>query len=394
MKTRLIRLLAGLALLAAAAAHAQSRPVYIGLDAEFGYAGSTSAEAIRQGILIAAEEINRAGGVLGGRRLELVERPNGSVPARSIENIRELAANPDLVAVFCGRFSPTVLEALPVLHEIGLPLLDPWGAADGIVDNGYRPNYVFRLSLRDSWAMPAMLRHAEAKGARRVGLLLLNTSWGRSNLKAAEAHAAKHPRLKLVGTQWFNWADKSFLDKYLALVAAGAEAIVLVANNDDGAKVAELALLPDVQRRPLVSHWGVTGGRFAEEAGAALQELDFSVVQTYSFLDAKRPQAKRVLAAAQRLFGIDNPRRLASPVGVAHAYDLTRILARAIERAGSTDRRAIRDALEQVRDHDGLIKRYARPFTPDRHEALEAADVFMARYAADGAVERLTLRRP
>ena len=45
---------------------AEKAPVYIGLDAEFGYISSTSAEAIREGVLIAMEEINKAGGVWGG----------------------------------------------------------------------------------------------------------------------------------------------------------------------------------------------------------------------------------------------------------------------------------------------------------------------------------------
>ncbi|MFI3135219.1 MAG: hypothetical protein QX197_00425, partial [Methylococcaceae bacterium] len=78
-----------------AALHAeQAKPVYIGLDAEFGYKGSTSAEAIERGILIAIEEINQAGGVLNGRPLALLKRANHSVPARSVANIEELAANP------------------------------------------------------------------------------------------------------------------------------------------------------------------------------------------------------------------------------------------------------------------------------------------------------------
>ena len=62
-------------------------PVLVGLDAEFGYKHSLSAEAIREGMQIALEELNAAGGVLGGRPLVLVERANHSVPARSIENI-------------------------------------------------------------------------------------------------------------------------------------------------------------------------------------------------------------------------------------------------------------------------------------------------------------------
>lgn len=381
-----------LLLAASLAVAAEKKPVYVGLDAEFGYAGSTSAQAIRMGMLIAMEEVNRAGGVLGGRPLQLIERDNKSLPARSLVNLKELAAQPDLVAVFGGRYSIALLESVPLVHELKLPLFASWAAADGIVDNGYAPNYVFRLSLRDSWAMPTMLRHAAKKGAKRVGLLLVNTGWGRSNHKAAEAYVALHPEIKIVGTQWHNWADTNFLDKYLALKQAGAQAIVLVANSEASHLVREMATLPKAERLPIVSHWGVSGGTFVEDTGPALKEVDFDMVQTYSFIDAKRPKARQVLAAAQRLFGVKDARSLAAPTGLAHAYDLTHILARAIDRAGSTERPAVRAALEQVRDYDGLIKRYPQPFTPARHEALSLEDVFMARYAPDGAIVRIADR--
>ena len=381
-----------LLLAAAVAVAAEKKPVYVGLDAELGYAGSTSAQAIRMGMLIAMEEVNQAGGVLGGRPLKLIERDNKSLPARALENLKELATQPDLVAVFGGRLSPVFLESLPLVHELKLPLLNPWAAVDGIVDNGYAPNYVFRLSMRDSWAMPTMLRHAAKKGAKQVGLLLVNTGWGRGNHKAAEAYVALHPEMKIVGTEWYNWADKTFLDKVAALKQAGAQAIVLVANFEASRLVREMAALPKAERLPIVSHWGVSGGNFAEEAGPALQEVDFALVQTYSFIGAKRPKARQVLAAAQKMFDVKDARSLAAPVGLAHAYDLTHILARAIARAGSTERAAVRDALEQVRDYDGLIKRYPRPFTPERHEALSLEEVFMARYAPDGAIVRIVDR--
>jgi branched-chain amino acid transport system substrate-binding protein len=394
-RSRTLALAALLACLLPPAAHAApaaaaGKPVLVGLDAEFGYTASTSAEAIRLGIQIAIDEINREGGVLGGRPLALEERANHSVPARSIENIKELAALPDLVAVYCGRFSPTVLESLPTIHSLGLPLLDPWGAADAIVDNGYSPNFAFRLSLRDSWAVPVMLRHAESRGLRRVGLLLLNTSWGRSNLKAAEEYAARHPRVKLTGTHWFNWNDATFVDKYRSLLAGGAQAVVLVANaNEAAVLLREVAALPPAERVPVISHWGVAGGTLGSLAAEPLRTLDFSVVQTYSFIGDERPIPKAVAAAAVRRLGLAGVRGIPSQVGVAHAYDLTRILALAVDRAGSTDRRAIRDALEQVGPYRGLIKTYARPFTPQRHEALAPEDVFMAVYARDGALERI-----
>ena len=104
--------------------------------------------------------------------------------------------------------------------------------------------------------------------------------------------------------------------------------------------------------------------------------------------DSDNPVAERVIQAARR-HGIDGPRRIQSPVGVAHAYDLIHILARAIQIAGSTDRSAIRDALERVTDYAGLVKTYPQPFTPDRHDALSLQEVFMARYAEDGAIVRI-----
>jgi branched-chain amino acid transport system substrate-binding protein len=361
--------------------------VRIGLDGEFGLHNSTSAEAIERGIRTALDEINRAGGVLGGRKLELVLREHRSMPARGIKNIREFAAMPDLVAVFGGRFSPVVIEELPTLKETRTLFLAPWSSADAIIDNGMEPNYAFRLSLRDGLAMPYMLRHAARMGAAKVGLLLTNTAWGRSNLAAAERHFASVGAPRAVATAWYNWRDQSLIDKYETLERAGAEAIVLVANDDEAAVlVREVAALPKERRLPIISHWGVTGGNFVVEAGPALEAVDFSVIQTVSLFRADPAKVARVLETTDRLFGIRRIEQIQSPVGFMHAYDLTHILARAIDLAGSTDRAAVRDALETVENYDGLVKFFARPFSPDRHEALGPDELLMARFNRDGVL--------
>lgn len=362
-------------------------PVLIGLDAEFGHRTSTSAQAVRQGLEIAIAEINQSGGVLGGRPLELVIRDNRSLPARGLDNLRELAAIPDLVAVFGGKFSPIYMEVLPTAHELGILLMDPWGSADGITEHDFRPSYSFRLSLKDSWAAPVMLRHAlERYQARKLGVFLPNTAWGRSN-QAAISRAAAANGQTLVGEKWYNWGDKSFSDDYQELRAAGAQAIVLVANEVEGSTLArEVAALPPAERLPIVSHWGVTGGKFAELAGAGLDELEFAVVQTYSFVGRDDPAARRVLAALRERYGISGAEAVKSPVGVAHAYDLMHLLALAIDWAGSTDRAAVRTALENLGPYDGLIRHYDHPFTPERHDALSPAEVFMARFTADDRI--------
>ncbi|MFC5513192.1 ABC transporter substrate-binding protein [Massilia jejuensis] len=371
----------------ATAAAAAPVPVLVGLDAEFGLDNSTSAQAVELGLRSAIGEINRAGGVLGGRPIELVTKDHRSIPARGIRNIEEFARMPELVAVFGGRFSPVIIEELPTLKATKTLFMAPWSSADMIVDNGMQPNYVYRPSLRDSLAMPKLLETAKKRGLRQVGLLLTNTSWGRSNLAAAEKFVASGKGIRIVQTAWYNWRDQTLVARYKALRDAGAQAIVLVANDDEAAVlVREVAALPAAERMPILSHWGVTGGEFTRQAGPALHQVDFSVIQTFSFFTADKQQLARFMASAAAVSPIRKIEDIHGPVGVAHAYDLMHILAKAIDLAGSADRKAVRDALEKVREHRGLIKHYAPPFTPGRHEALGARELLIARYRADGVL--------
>ncbi len=360
------------------------KPVLIGLDAEFGHKTSTSAQAVQQGIEIALTEINAAGGVLGGRPLKLEIRDNRSITARGVDNLRDLATIPDLVAVFGGKFSPIYLEAVPIAHELGMILLDPWGSADPITSHNFKPSYSFRLSLRDSWAAPTFLRYArETLKVTRVGALFPNTGWGRSNRAALFEHAPSSG-VSVVAERWYSWGDTSLKAQYQELRHAGAQAVVLVANEAEGSIfVREVAQLPEEERLPIISHWGITGGAFSELAGDALHKVNLAVIQTFSFIGLEKPAAQRVVAALKSRYGIESVEKIRSPVGIAHAYDLTYLLAQAINRAGSTDRAAIRTALEQLSPYEGLVRRYDRPFTAENHDALSLESAFMARYTAD-----------
>ncbi len=374
-------------LLTAPQVNAQAaKPVLLGIDGEFGLANSTSAQAIELGARIAIHEINQAGGVLGGRPLDVVTRDHRSIPARGIKNIQELAATPELVAVLGGRFSPVIIEQLPALKAAKLPFMAVWSAADAIVDNGTNPNYVFRLSLRDSLAMPYMLNSARQRGLDKVGLLLANTSWGRSNQTAAQKYRESNRSPVIVQTAWHNWQVHSLVERYLKVLNAGAKAIVLVANDDEAALlVREVAALPPDKRIPIISHWGVTGGRFFSEAGPALKDVDFSVIQTFSFFKAHPAELKRFMSAAEKL-GVTRIEDIESPVGVAHAYDAVHLLAKALQLAKSTDRNRVQQALEKLPAHQGLVRRYAPAFTASRHEALDSQQLLMARYRADGVL--------
>ena len=218
-------------------------------------------------------------------------------------------------------------------------------------------------------------------------LLLANTGWGRSNLAAAERHLKNAQRPRITGVAWHNWGEKSLLARYMSLSESGAKAIIVVGNDDDVALlVRELATLPEEQRLPLLCHQGITGGKFAALAGPALQRVDLSVLQTFSFFSAEPERRDRFMKSAAKFAGISSIEQLEAPTGIAHAYDLLHLLAIAIHRAGSADRVAVRDALEHLPTYRGLIKTYQPAFTPERHEALGEQDLLMARYRADGVL--------
>ena len=101
-------------------------------------------------------------------------------------------------------------------------------------------------------------------------------------------------------------------------------------------------------------------------------------LQTFSFFGEQSPKAAAVLQAYHTRFGTRSPADVPNALSVAQAYDGLHMLAQAIRKAGSVDGPRVRDALEQLDTQDGLVARYAPPFTPANHEALRADSYLMA----------------
>ncbi len=363
----------------------QTSPIRIGLDADLTVL--QAGEAIRRGIVLAIDEINASGGVLG-RPLELVVRDNRGNPARGMDNIEELARLDDLVAVVGGMLTPVVLAQLETIHQHRLIYLGPWAAGTVVVDNGYDPNFVFRVSVRDEHAGGFLIDAALQRGFRRPGLLLWRTSWGRSN-EAAMTAALDRLGMEPAGIQWFHSGQRNISAEIDALMANGADVVMLVANGPESAAVIrEMALRPEDERLPIISHWGITGGNVPQRLGAALDAVDLTFLQTFSFVDPRFPETTaRVYESYCLRFGdCVSPERVQSPVGTAQAYDLVHLLRQAIEQAGSIDRDRIRVAMENLQPHRGLVRHYDPAFTADRHDALDASDFRLFRFAEGGAI--------
>ena len=130
----------------------------------------------------------------------------------------------------------------------------------------------------------------------------------------------------------------------------------------------------------------MTGGNFVSQAGPALQQVDFSVIQTFSFFNADPKPLAAFMKTVATLSAVRRIEDIQAPVGVAHAYDGVHLQALAIEKAGSAERPAVRDALEQLHSHRGLVRRYNPAFTRERHEALGPEQRLMARFRPDGVL--------
>ncbi len=362
-------------------------PVYIAFDDAYSIRTNTAPLAIERGIRAAMEEINARGGVLAGRPLRLLTSDNQGVSARARDNYLEHAARPDVVAVFGGKFSPVIVETVPAAQKAQVPLVSVWGSADQITEHGLRPSYTFRLSLKDSWGVDALLqRTRQAHKAQRLCVVLPNTAWGRSGHAVINARAAPLG-LSVVATRWYNWGEKAFAEVVDACYAAAAQAMVLVANEVEAALILkEIAQRPAAERLPVISHWGVTGGVIHELAGEALEKVDLQVIQTFTFVGNERPRARQLAQWLLREGGHASPKDIASPVGSAHGYDMTHLVARAVDQARSTRGEAVRQALERLAPFDGAVRRYAPAFTPERHDALGPQQVLFVRVERTGAL--------
>ena len=369
---------------------AQSKePVKIGLSAAVSGGSAASGEAIKRGLQIAIDEINAKGGVLGGRKLELVVRDDEGNPQKGVTIARELVEREKVVAVFGGLHTTVALAQVPVWHELKTPYMGAWAAGTNITRNGQTPNYVFRVSANDDYVDRFLSRYAmETMKKSKPGLLLENTPWGQSN----ETGLTKWfggKGIKAVGVERFNWGDPDMSPQLLRLKNAGADHIVLVANAPEGAQVlrSKAKLGWDTA---MISHWGISGGRFAELTGDLSEGVTF--LQTYTFFGKQSERGQYVLKVLREKHGIKEPGDVIAPVGTANAYDGLHLVALAIEQAGSTDGPRVRDALESLKsEYKGLIKSYKRPFTAEQHDALTDEDYVMVAWKG-GKIVPVTMK--
>ena len=355
---------------------AQSKePIKIGLAAAVSGGSAASGEAIKRGIQIAMDEVNAKGGLLGGRKLEMVIRDDEGNPTKGVTIARELIEREKAVVVFGGLHTTVALAQVPVWAELKTPYMGAWAAGTNITRNGQTPNFVFRVSANDDYVDKYLARYAvDVMKKGKPGLLLENTAWVQSN-EAGLGKWLGEKKIKPVGIEKFNWNDPDMSPQLLRLKGAGADHVILVANAPEGAQVVKSRAKIGWEI-PMISHWGISGGRFAELTGDLSDGVVF--IQTYSFFGKQNERGQALLKALHDKHGVKGPEDVVAPVGTANAYDGMHLVALAIEQAGSTEGSKVREALEALKvEYKGLIKTYKQPFTAEQHDALTDADYVM-----------------
>lgn len=361
-------------------ATSQNPPVRIGFDDAYGVKTNTSAMVTEWGIKAAIEEINNNGGVLNGRPLQLVTTDNKGISARGKDNFVQLAGTQDLVAVLTGKYSPISVEMLPEAHRLKVPLISVWGSADPITDHEHKPSYSFRVSLKDDWGVEAMMKRLSSKyKVRQACAILPNTAWGRSAEQVIQAKSGPQTAQFPV-VRWYNWGDASLKEHYKACLDSRTQGLLFVGNEKEGAiLIKEIAAQPPSMRMPVVSHWGAVGGTLHELANEELNMVRIDFIQTFTFINNKRPRAIYLADWILKNNGLKSTQDIPSPVGAAHAYDTVHLLAKAIDTAKTTSPEKIRDALEKLPAFQGAVKNYPKPFTNHRHDALDKSQVLFVK---------------
>ena len=352
--------------------------IKIGLVTALSGQSAQAGEAITRGLSVAIDEINAKGGLLGGRKVELVSRDDEGNPAKGVVAARELIFKEKVAVLFGGLDTPVSMAIVPIANQEKVPFMGPWAAGTGITKNGANPNYAFRVSAVDEIVDKGMLQYAQKTfKSTKPGMILVNNAWGESNEKGLTAAMAEKG-MKPAGIEKFEGSDVDVTPQLNRLKAAGADTLFMVGNVGPSSQVVK-SMDRMGWKVPVVSHWGPAGGRFTELAGPNAKNVHF--VQTYSFFGKQSPTGEKVIAALKAKYpAIKGPDDITPAVGVANAYDGMQLAALAIAKAGSTSGPAVREGFYKIDRYEGLIKTYTNPFSPTVQDALNENDYVWAQF--------------
>ena len=332
-----LRSLLACALVTLTFARAAEEPIRIGEYASITGKEASLGQSSHNGTMMAIDDLNAAGGVLG-RPLLLITEDTQSKPGESATAAKKLISRDKVVALLGEVASSRSLEAAPVAQLAKVPMISPASTNPKVTETG---NYIFRTCFIDPFQGPVMAKFAQEKlRAKRVALMVSNSSAYSIGLAKFFREAFTANGGTIVLEQKYAEGDKDFKAQLTAIKAAGVDAVFNPGYYNEGALIV-------LQARDL----GLTLPIFGADSweAEALIELGGKAIEGaylcshYSPADPS-PRVQNFVQAYKKRFG-STPDSNASL-----GYDSVLVLVDAIKRAGSTDRAKIRDALAATKN--------------------------------------------
>lgn len=331
-----------IALLATAAVAQAQETIKIGISEPLTGAVAASGNYVTEGAKIAAEVINKKGGVLG-KQLELVIEDNKSNPREAVNSVEKLILR-DKVPVLMGAWSSTyTLAVMPKLQEYGVPMVVET-ASSGKITSAGNP-WIFRTSPTSEMEAKAFaeLLDGYAPAIKKVDFLSVNNDWGLG--AAAEFKKMFEAKGIEIGRMETMTADATDLSAQLAtLKKTGADTLIVTS----GIEQLTLAIRQASEQR-LPQRVITTGGSFPElllkaPAGKGYASQHLLFFAPWAVDKAKHPEVAKEFMDGWQAKGLD----FAGQTEGFRGYDGILAIAEGIRLAGKAEPEAIREALWKV----------------------------------------------
>jgi branched-chain amino acid transport system substrate-binding protein len=212
----------------------QAAPIKIGLEIPFSGNDALEGQNIKRGTDMAAEEINKAGGVLG-EPLQLVVGDNQCDSAVGVAAIRRLIDSDKVVVTLGSLCSSVSLAVMPILQQQKIASLDVTATNPQITaQSGVGGNiWKFRMNLNDLLMNQVFAKDIIGKEASKLAIFSVNTDYGRGVIDVVKQTIPG----KVVTTEFFQYGDADFRPQLTRIKAAGADGILIAADSPEAAKI-------------------------------------------------------------------------------------------------------------------------------------------------------------
>lgn len=306
-----------------------------GKEAAFG-------QSSHKGTLLAIEELNAAGGLLG-KQLELVTEDNQTKSGESATAARKLISRNKVVALLGEVASSRSLEIAPIAQASKIPMISPSSTNPTVTETG---DYIFRVCFIDPFQGTVMAKFAkDTLHAKKVATLTSVSSAYSVGLAKYFKETFLADGGEISVEQKFSEGDKDFKAQLTAIKAANVDAIFVPGYYTEAALITKQARELGLTI-PLFGGDGWEAPQLIEIGGAAIEGTYYS---THYSPENKTPAVVEFVKKFQARWDGEIPDAMA-----ALGYDSALVLADAIKRAGSTEGAKIRAALAATKDFVGV----------------------------------------